>query len=307
MSSQSEKFTDWKGILIGLLIAIAFGLGGFFSLSNDKGAMGLVLFLLLPSASGFAVAVVAKPGKIANVSIILGTIFCLSMLLISGIEGLVCVVMASPLIAAGLALGALGGHLFRKHVIDKSKMPQVMKLLVLLIAPLLLMGAKAIEQPVISSLRTETFVTRVIFKAKPEQVWDTIKSVEKINAEKPLLLRIGLPVPERCELEGEGVGSKRICYFDVGHIEERVTEWNPPTSMKMEVTEFQLPGSRWLGFKDASYEMHQEGDNTVVTRETTITSRLYPAWYWRPLEKFGVESEHDYLFNYVRTALNVNK
>ena len=37
------------------------------------------------------------------------------------------------------------------------------------------------------------------------------------------------------------------------------------------------------------------GSDTLLTRRTTVFSNLHPAWYWRPLERFGVETEHDYI------------
>jgi hypothetical protein len=48
----------------------------------------------------------------------------------------------------------------------------------------------------------------------------------------------------------------------------------------------------------------QEGDRTLITRKTTIVSRLSPAWYWRPMEKIGVETEHQYLFEEVKRRVN---
>jgi hypothetical protein len=143
--------------------------------------------------------------------------------------------------------------------------------------------------------------------APPERVWAEIKSVESINASKPLLLKMGLPVPISCKLEGEGVGGKRTCYFDSGYIEERITEWNPPATMKLEIVAVTLPGRHWLSFKDASYEIQREGNKTHLIRKTTIISRLYPAWYWRPLEDLGVQAEHDYLFEDIARKLGAQK
>jgi hypothetical protein len=293
----------WKGVIIGLLVGCLFGLGGFFLLNDSSGAMGGVLFLLLPAAAGFAVGLVTERPKIVSASLVIAAVFCLSFLVLGGADGLVCIVMASPLIAGGLALGAVLGFLFRKHVIDKSKTPQTFKSILLLALPLFLLGANRVEQPVRRTPRTETFTTTMIVDAPPEKVWERLKSVDSINAPKPFLLRVGLPVPVSCTLEGEGVGSRRVCYFNTGYIEERVTAWNPPVYMGLEITDSRLPGSRWLGFKEASYELRREGDKTVVTRRTTITSRLYPAWYWRRLEGLGVEAEHQYLFNDVANKL----
>lgn len=109
-------------------------------------------------------------------------------------------------------------------------------------------------------------------------------------------MHIGLPVPERCEMQGRGVGAKRTCYFDHGSIEETVLEWDPPVRMKLSIDRTNMPGRHWLEFEDAEYDLRAENGGTVLTRNTTIISNLYPAWYWRPLERWGVEDEHQYIF-----------
>jgi len=286
----------WNGLITGLLIASLFGLGGIVLLRDKSGAMGEVLFLLLPFAAGFAVGVVTERSKVAAVSLIIAAVLCFSVLLATGAEGWICVLMAAPLIAVGLLIGALLGFLFRKYVLDKLKASGYIRFVILLLMPLFLAGANTVEQPVRRIPRTETFTTTLTVAASPERVWEQLKRVDVLDGSKPFLMRIGLPVPVSCSLEGEGVGSRRVCYFDSGYIVEKVTAWNPPALMSFEITESSLPGRHWLSFKDASYEIRREGDVTVVVRKTTIVSRLRPAWYWRRLEGLGVETEHQYLF-----------
>lgn len=69
--------------------------------------------------------------------------------------------------------------------------------------------------------------------------------------------------------------------------------------MKFEITASDVPGRPWLTFRDASCQINREGDHTIVTRSTTIVSRLSPAWYWKRLEAVGVHTEHRYLFEAV--------
>jgi hypothetical protein len=265
--------------------------------------MGEVLFLLLPAAAGFAVALITKPPMLITASLIIGVILCLAILLATGAEGAVCVLMALPIILVGLTVGGLCGHFFRKLVIDKSRMPQTIKFIVVLITPLALMGANAADKASRDYLRSETFISSITIDSEPEEVWKAIKSVEHLDLPKPFLMKIGLPVPVRCELYREEVGGKRICYFDSGYIEETIVEWNFPISMKMDITDARLPGRHWLSFKDCSYELNRRGDRTILIRKTTINSRLQPAWYWRSLEGLGVQTEHDYLFDYLREKL----
>ena len=108
---------------------------------------------------------------------------------------------------------------------------------------------------------------------------------------------IGLPIPVRCILDGHGIGAKRTCYFNNGFIQETITEWSPPFRMGLSIDRTNMPGRHWLGFERALYELRQQADGTKLTRTTAITSRLRPVWYWRSLERVGVESEHQYILN----------
>jgi hypothetical protein len=64
----------------------------------------------------------------------------------------------------------------------------------------------------------------VLLPYSPSEVYDSIKSVDTLDAEKPFLMKIDLPVPQKCVLEEEEVGALRTCYFEGGKIVERITE-----------------------------------------------------------------------------------
>jgi hypothetical protein len=291
------------GLLAGIATTVAFGLGGFFLIRDDTNSMGSVLFLLLPFATGFATALVARRWNLVIASLIIGAIMCTAILLLTGREGWVCVLMSAPLIAIGLTIGALLGVAVRRQVIEKSSSPRVLSFLMLLVLPFFLMGANRIEEPSRRTPRAETFTSVLVIDAPPEKVWNTIKVMDRVNAHKGLLMRIGLPVPVSCSVDKEEVGGTRTCYFESGYIEERITEWEPPRSMKLEITAWDVPGRPWLDFKDATYEIHEENGRTYMTRTTTIVSRLLPAWYWERFEQIGVETEHEYLFEAVRNNI----
>jgi len=165
------------------------------------------------------------------------------------------------------------------------------------------MGANTAEKPSRRIPRAETFTDILTVDASPERVWNTIKVMDRVSAHKGFLMRIGLPVPISCSIDKEQVGGKRTCNFESGYIEELITEWNPPRSMKLQITAWNVPGRPWLDFKDASHEIHQENGHTIMTRTTTIVSRLLPEWYWRRFEDLGVRTEHEYLFEAVRNRV----
>lgn len=291
------------GLLAGIFTASLFALGGFLLIRDKSGSMGTVLFFALPFATGFATALVVRGKRLVVTSLCLAVIISTSVLLVTRMEGWVCVLMSAPIVIVGLVIGALLGILFQHIVLERFQSRQLCILLTLSVLPVFLMGANDIEAPSRRTPRVETITNVLITDAPSELVWNQLKTFDRIEGRKGLLMTIGLPVPVSCTMSGEGVGATRTCYFEQGHIEERVTEWHPPTSMKLEITAFDVPGRPWLSFKDASYELKSESGHTVVTRTTTIVSRLSPAWYWRPMEKIGVETEHEYLFEEVKRKI----
>jgi hypothetical protein len=142
---------------------------------------------------------------------------------------------------------------------------------------------------------SQVVVTSVLVPATPADAWEALKSFDSLHGPLPPLLGLGLPVPERCTLEKDAVGAKRVCIFDTGTIEQRVVAWDPPRRMQLAVVEVDLPGRRWFGFTEASYDLEAQEGGTLVTRSTTATSELRPGWLWGPLVRLGVEQEHRYL------------
>jgi hypothetical protein len=298
---------EWKGNLGGTLTGLVFFLLALalFATNTEAGsAMGSVLFLLLPTACGFAVALCTRPGRVAITSLLLAALISFLILLVTKKEGLVCVLMALPLVAGGLALGVLLRKLVGKAH-GKWAASQNNRLTSLIVLPLIVLAANAVERPFREVPRIESYITVYSLDAPPQKVWELLRSVDHVGGPQPFLMKIGLPAPQRCALLGSSVGGIRICYFDSGTIEERITEWDPPRGMGLQIVANNLPGRHWLGFKDARYDLRQDGDQTVLTRRTTITSRLYPAWYWRRLENLGIQTEHQYVFDDLARRLAV--
>jgi len=302
-SPEADEGSVFLAIFAGAGIAVVFGLGGFFLIKDDTSAMGLVLFVLLPVITGFVTALLTRGIKILSASLIIAAVICTGILLLTKMEGWVCVLMSAPFLAIGMTIGALLGVLIRRQV-TKSPKPTLFNVLIIMVVPFFLMGANSAEESSRRTPRAETVANQLIVDASPEVVWNQLKSVDKITGSKGFLMTIGLPVPVSCVMEGEGVGAKRTCYFETGSIEERVTEWRPPNLMKFDIVASDVPGRPWLTFKDAGYEITSQNGRTVVTRSTTIVSRLSPSWYWRPLEKIGVETEHEYLFEELKRRIN---
>lgn len=255
------------------------------------------MFLVVPFVSGLAVAaIVRSPRRVAGCCIT-GLVITFSVMLFVGWEGIICCAMSLPLVAICMAMGGMLGYKLRRHVIDKMGSPRKSVIALLMLCPLLIAAADRVERPYRSIQQREVFTTTTLVPTSPERAWDLLAEMKSLDGPLPFLLRAGLPLPTRCELDNHGVGGHRICHFNNGRIEQLVTRWERPNFMGLRITKSTLPGRHWLTFLEASYELLSENGKTRVVRHTVIGTRLYPRWYWRPLERWGVTSEHDFVFS----------
>jgi hypothetical protein len=291
---------DWKpslfSVAVGAAAGAAMGLIAFlFLTSRQHQGMGGVLFLMVPVAAGFSVALVAHKPNLTVAAALLAVLGCLACLIAFGREGVLCALLALPIIVAGLGLGVGIGLLVRKIFLDRTSHQTTTTGILLLIGPLLIFTGERIERPILEQARTEVISNTVEVSDSPERVWMNIQSIDSVQASKPFLMYVGLPIPQRCTMAGQGVGARRTCYFNTGYIEETVTAWNPPYFLGLSIDRTHMPGRHWLGFERAEYRLELHGQSTALTRTTTVTSYLHPTWYWRGLERLGVESEHCYI------------
>jgi polyketide cyclase/dehydrase/lipid transport protein len=291
---MTEKRRElWVGVLAGTAVGAAMGIAGFV-LANYPATqgMGFALFFTVPAAAGFAIGMVTRGLKVAMTAAIPALAVSLLLLLAGGKEGPICAVLALPLILVPLLIGASIGAFINHRRASRGQGGGTVAVLVL---PLVILGAHWAERPMLEQVRIETVTTSVRVPAAPEKVWAMIENIDSIHGPKPWLMYVGLPVPVRCTLERGEVGAKRVCYFEDGTIEERVTEWAPPNRMRLRIEHTHMGIHHWMGFQDAVYELRPDGDGTILTRTTTLESALFPAWYWRPWERLGVGQEHRYI------------
>ncbi|BAV04749.1 hypothetical protein SAMN05421788_11149 [Filimonas lacunae] len=285
-----------------LLTLIFFGTGITFLLLG-LADYSWILFVLLPVVLGISIGALPDH-KWAMRGAVLAAVIALFFLLAAGLSGFVCVLMTLPFIIPLMFLGSVLTHLANRY----KELKNVDNLPVLLLPLIPFLIAAPAEHMVKKDKEEVVSVQTVqVFAYTPEQVYETIKSVDTLQGEKPWLMYLDLPVPYKCVLEKEEVGGRRTCYFTGGNlsrgdfgggtIEEKIVELQKAKVLRMDVTEYNLIGRKWLGFREAAYYFDAVGpDSCKLTRITTYTSQLTPRVYWEPLEKLGIRQEHDYVF-----------
>lgn len=294
-----KEGTTARAFLAGTAAGIAQGLIGFAVATTSHGGMGLVMFFLIPVVSGIPVGWMIRSRKVMGISALISLFGSLLMLIAFGKEGPLCALMAFPLLLVCILVGVLIGTGLRR-AIKPGRGENVIAGMFFVTAPLLVFGGKQVERPLLDHARTEVIANSIHVADTPEHTWTHIQSIDSVRGSKPWLMYVGLPVPQKCTLEKTAEGARRTCYFDKGYIEETVTTWDPPLHMGLRIDRTHMPGRHWLGFEHADYWLQAEGSGTRLTRTTTVSSRLYPAWYWRPLERWGIDSEHRYILEDAR-------
>ena len=290
-----------KEFTLSIIISLTFLTLGFLLLYFELIGYGLSFFVFLPFILGY----ILGKGTVKKFGLY-GFIFSLSLffilLLTGGLEGMVCILMALPLVIIAFVLGYGIKKLIERNRVANRK-DDIIKSSIL---PLFIfLGFGFLEKQLnqndkeIISVKTEMTIPYSTF-----EVYETIKSVDTLIADKPFLMKLDLPIPNKCILEKEEVGGLRTCYFSGGTITERITELEKAKVLRMDVIDYKLKGRKWLGFKEAIYYFDKVGqDSCKLTRITTYTSVLTPRFYWEPLEKIGISQEHDYVFDNLKNDL----
>jgi hypothetical protein len=290
------KFYSWLVTALVLMMGTLFLYGGLAD-------YGLSFFMIFPFAVGFSIATMNDLRKTGLVSLVVGLMMVLGILVVVGKEAIVCVLMALPVIVVLMMLGYWISKLIQRYLRARAE-SKASTLKIVLIPLGILLLSNTVERfflPENAFLSVENSIT---LPYTGEVIFDGVKAMDKLDADKPILLSIGLPTPYRCILEGTGVGAKRTCLFNNGTIESEITAYEPGKILQMEVTKFALTGREWFRFKDAVYTFIPKDDSTTLIRTTSYESRLRPRFYWEPLEKYAIEQEHKFVLESLKKNLS---
>ena len=299
-----KKILQDKSFRLSIIVTLIFFGTGIAFLFTGLADYSWMLFVLLPIVLGIAIG--AMPNKKYTLwGSIITTILLLFGMYVPGLSGLLCIVMALPLIAAFIFLGYVLTHLIKRYKDLKSTTS-----LPVLVLPLFIFLIGAPVEHFLNPNKKEIVevTTEQVFNYTPEQVYDAIKSVDTLIADKPYLMQFDLPIPTKCILEKEEVGGLRTCSFKGGNLSnanfgggtivEKITQLEKAKILRMDVIDYNLVGRKWIGFKEAIYYFDKVGEQGCkLTRVTTYTSELTPRIYWEPLEKLGIRQEHAYVFS----------
>ena len=269
------------GLLASSLAAAGLiGLGFWLNHVNGEAAGVLISsdFLLVPLVMGLLCAFFWRNLSLTTVEYFLYSLVNSALgLAVAAVfmhEGVICLVIVSPLLLSFVFVGSLLGRwLFglRNNRLNLSLVPLVLAVL----------AWDALTPHHYENSVSDTLVIR----APPAQVWAHLAAVPPIP-DKPdyWLFRMGLPYPTQATVMGQGVGARRRCVFSHHDVfEERITEWQPEHRLTFDVTS-QPRDPEILGHARVlrgQFLLHDNGDGTTTLTGTSwYELYVYPSWYY---------------------------
>lgn len=203
-------------------------------------------------------------------------------------EGIVCLIMLSPIWLAGGWIGAFVSRRRRKHRVDPNVFSSS-----LLLLPLM---AGLVESRLPFPHDHVTLARSIVVAATPEEIWPyAVANAHIGEAEGRWTFSqnvIGLPRPRATVISGHGVGAVRTAYWaDHINFEEIVTQWRPGRRLgwKFSFTNSSLqdytdkhisPDGQFLKVDTGDYALKPlTAGTTLLTLETNYIAKTHVNFY----------------------------
>jgi hypothetical protein len=290
--------------IFGLIVVVVIASVFYKLLTWEHFEHTALVFIGLPLVLALAAVLLPRPASAKGAILRAMTVALLLSSVLFG-EGFVCIVMAAPLFyAVGLIVGAIIDEVNR----DRPKPPAALSCVLLLVfAPFSLEGVV----PGFELARNATVTVERIVEATPAQVEATLTSTPRFDRTLPTFFRrFRFPTPGTTSGEGLQPGDlRRIEFLHSAH-----NASHHPGVLTLEVRDREPQRVRFVARDDTSYLTHWLSwyyadvawhevapGRTRVTWTLAYRRRLDPAWYFGPLERYGVGLAAGYLIDTLAT------
>ncbi|HEX6051812.1 MAG TPA: hypothetical protein VFZ21_21235 [Gemmatimonadaceae bacterium] len=297
MTDDSEKHA--KRLLTAILGALVAASIAFRVLVLTELEHTSLVFIGIPALLAFMVLHTRPRTAIGTVNKVIAIALCLSGVIFG--EALVCILMAAPIFfligtLVGLVINWIrgsstgrGGSSWRGAVS-------------LVIVPLGLEGV----MPGFEFDRDEHVIVSRVVDASPHAVRNALAETPRFDRTLPPFLRLGFPAPAHASGSGLDIGDRRSVMMLHGEHHNGAVVFEVSAAGTTFVRFMAVSDStyvtHWLAWQDATVRWEPvDNDRTRVTWELRYRRRLDPAWYFVPLERYGVSVAAGYLIETLAT------
>ncbi|HVT81933.1 MAG TPA: hypothetical protein VHM90_14915 [Phycisphaerae bacterium] len=286
---------------------------------------GYVLFCAVPMLIGVGAplfyGVGARRTFLQLFGVAVATQFTLfAALLVMGIEGIVCLIMAAPLWMTIAVVGALVAYPIHRamwrHVPEFGARGFPVVALFMLASLPLFMGAEHAAAPAAPLLMVST---EMEIDAPPEVVWQYVPSFPDLPApgwgDGGWLFKAGIARPIRAEIDGSGIGATRECVFSTGRAIEPVTAWVPARLLEVDVI-WTPPSMEESSPYPHLHPPHLEGyltsakarfelvplanGRTRIVGTSWYHNKMFPVAYWRLWSDASIKAVQVQVLSHIR-------
>jgi len=295
------------------------------------GHYGFALFQGLPAAVGF-LSVLLLSGPVRHTlprAIGLGLLPLgggALLFMATGFEGIICLVIAAPMLIVFAVIGAaLGVFLCSVVVWVMGRLSEMgcgggrgpkANTTALVLLPLLV--ALTLEPRLLPHPPTRVVHSSVLVQGDIAKVWEAVVAFPEITAPPGGIFDYGIAYPIRASIEGTGVGAIRRCTFNTGDFVEPITAWDEPHRLAFDVVENPLPMKEWSfwgeidtphlhGFivsERGQFQLTQQPDGTVLLEGTTwYHQNLWPNAYWGAVSDQIIHQIHGRVLGHIKDVV----
>lgn len=296
------------------VIALAWAITTIYLTGSSQAylAYGWMLFYGTPVLYGFIAGFLytrvymrsgsSRPGREALKMSLLVPAFACGILLLVAFEGLICLIMAAPLVFGGTLMGAGLGIGVAYLLPGRRSRAAAVSILLALYS-----GGLALEHTEAHSERWFQITSAIEIDAPRELVWENVVAFSELPEPEEWLFHTGVAYPLRARITGEGVGATRYCEFTTGPFVEPITVWDAPRRLRFDVISNPAPMrelSPWRHVHpphlEGFFESRQgeflltelPGGGTRVEGTTWYRHGLEPAGYWRWWSDYVIHRIH---------------
>lgn len=283
------------------------------------GNYGWSVFLFIPFILGFlppyitGIRTELTKSMAYKLSFIALGLACLAMLVFA-IEGLICLMMASPLLILAVWLGSYIGY----KSSSKNFMNPTNTTILFIFLSLSFMSFDYVNKPI----NLIPVKTKITVNANIQYVWKNVVTFDKINQPVDWIFKTGISYPTDATIEGRGVGAVRYCNFTTGSFVEPITKWEEPHLLQFDVKEQPIPMNEYNPFWEVhpphldgyfksykgQFKLTRISENTTELEGTTwYKVDIYPEFYWKAWSNFIIHKIHKRVLNHIKRESELKK
>ena len=302
--------TKRKWLTIGLTCII--GWTNCFLAMNVFQEYATGLFLWLPLVMGFVNRLIygnkyslSLKESLTLITATLG-IFYLGLLFFA-MEGIICLIMAAPLVFVCFLIGHFIAQLFIK---EKKGQQNTTSILIAILSVPVLLSFDTVNH----KMHLRTVTTKIEINAPPELVWENLVAFPRLKAPTEFIFKTGIAYPVDATIEGKGVGAVRHCNFTTGSFVEPITVWDEPKLLRFSVREQPEPMKELSIYNIHPNHLHgfwnsKQGEfkltvlpngNTLLTGTTWYENRIKPNFYWSTWSDYIVHKIHKRVLDHIK-------